>query len=281
MTRITNFGRKRTYLEATSQLQDNLEPQTTKSEDVENVPAVETDDLAPPPKKKRKRTKPSMRDGNTGVKAAAERERKMLEAEARAAEGKLSTSAKKRMREKAKKEKALPISELRRLRRIKEKLEATTCYACRQKGHAAKDCPNTEKSSEDTQNAKIVGICYRCGSLKHILSRCKKSVDEANPLPFASCFVCNGKGPMYSVLTHVRITFEDYVETKDILGIGDAAGADEDDFHSFKRQKIEIDRFEKHDEKEKRARAGHLATQSNTLRSTKCTSLPSKRVVYF
>lgn len=55
----------------------------------------------------------------------------------------------------------LPASEWRRVKRINERLEKTICYACRQKGHAAKDCPNTEKPTEDSQNAQIVGICYR------------------------------------------------------------------------------------------------------------------------
>ncbi|KAG5337178.1 hypothetical protein C0989_010375 [Termitomyces sp. Mn162] len=84
-------------------------PKITRQNEVENVQSVETDeDLVVPPKKKRKRTKPSMRDGNTGVKAAeaaAERQRIILEAQARAADGTLSKSAKKKMREKTKKEK--------------------------------------------------------------------------------------------------------------------------------------------------------------------------------
>ena len=108
MTRITNFGRKRTYLEATSQLQGNLEAKATGFEEIKNAQSIETDvDFAVPPKKKRKRTKPSMRDGNTGVKAAeaaVKRERMALEAQTRAADGTLSKSAKKKMREKAKKE---------------------------------------------------------------------------------------------------------------------------------------------------------------------------------
>ncbi|KAG5729773.1 hypothetical protein E4T56_gene935 [Termitomyces sp. T112] len=310
MTRITNFGRKRTYLEATSQLQDSLGPKITRQNEVENVQSVETDeDLVVPPKKKRKRTKPSMRDGNTGVKAAeaaAERQRIILETQARAADGTLSKSAKKKMREKTKKEKVLSISNWRRLKRINERVEATTCYACRQKGHAAKDCPNTEKLNEDGQNAKIVGICYRCGSSKHILSRCKKSVDPANPLPFASCFVCNGKGHLVSSCPHNKEKSvypnggccklcggathlakdcdsrkKDDAETKDILGIGDTAGADEDDFHSFKRQKSEPDRSGKREEKEKLARGECFPTQLGIARATKHTSLPSKRVVYF
>lgn len=40
--------------------------------------------------------------------------------------------------------------------------------------------------------------CCRCGLTRHNLSRCKKPVDEFNPLPFASCFVCHGKGHLAS-----------------------------------------------------------------------------------
>ena len=37
-----------------------------------------------------------------------------------------------------------------------------------------------------------------CGSTQHNLSRCKEPEDPHNPLPFASCFVCNGKGHLVS-----------------------------------------------------------------------------------
>ena len=83
----------------------------------------------------------------------------------------------------------------------------TTCFACREQGHTAKNCPHA-LSAEDGK--KIVGICYRyvtttipraishpynsCGSNEHILNKCKKKPDPQDPLPFASCFVCSGKG---------------------------------------------------------------------------------------
>jgi hypothetical protein len=67
MTRVTNFGIKRTFLQA-------------GFSDIVDVPAAETPAApapnesealpAPPPKKKRKRTKMSQRDGNKSKNAA-------------------------------------------------------------------------------------------------------------------------------------------------------------------------------------------------------------------
>ncbi len=117
-------------------------------------------------------------------------------------------------------------SEQRRVKRINDRQSDTICFACREKGHAARYCTNTiaadalegeqrkSKSGRDT-----VGICYRsvvamgqakggtntkylplhrCGSRRHNLSKCRELVDPENPLPFASCFVCSGKGHLAS-----------------------------------------------------------------------------------
>ena len=48
---------------------------------------------------------------------------------------------------------------------------------------------------EDLLNAKIY---HRCGSKRHTLSRCKKPSNPADPFPYASCFVCKGKGHLAS-----------------------------------------------------------------------------------
>ena len=116
MTRITNFGRKRTYLEASHLQNDSEANQYERPWDGIAIDQGEEitcgDEPGPPPKKKRKRTKPSMRDGNTGVKAAqasAERAEKESERAKRSAEGgsdesiPLSKSAKKKKREKDRK----------------------------------------------------------------------------------------------------------------------------------------------------------------------------------
>lgn len=56
-------------------------------------------------------------------------------------------------------------SESRRLKRIKQNMIHTTCFACRKQGHTAKDCPKTTAGNNDEENhdkkATVVGICYR------------------------------------------------------------------------------------------------------------------------
>ena len=97
-------------------------------------------------------------------------------------------------------------SEKRRLRRIAERNVNTTCFACREMGHAVQDCPKiADGSIKPPENQSgfsatgVVGICYRCGSRKHRLSGCREKVsDPSNPLPFASCFVCSGNGHLAS-----------------------------------------------------------------------------------
>ena len=54
-------------------------------------------------------------------------------------------------------------SEKRRIARIKEKLANTTCFACREKGHAAKECPRmkTDDMPEKISARGSAVICYR------------------------------------------------------------------------------------------------------------------------
>jgi zinc finger CCHC domain-containing protein 9 len=93
---------------------------------------------------------------------------------------------------------------------------STICFACRERGHAAKDCPTNPSNGRRSQAG--MGICYRCGlkhtykkflyltivfssrcgSSQHTLSKCRKPADKANSLPFASCFVCKGTGHLVS-----------------------------------------------------------------------------------
>jgi len=170
-------------------------------------------------------------------------------------------------------------SERRRLNRVNEKKAQTTCFACREQGHAARDCPNAQAATGDeaAQTEAIVGICYRCGSIKHTLSRCKKVADKDDPFPFASCFVCSGKGHLASscpqnkargvypnggccklcgdtshLARNCDLHAKEVVNPTTIIGSGHEAGADEDDFHLFKRHNTEVEREEKREEKAKR-----------------------------
>lgn len=54
-------------------------------------------------------------------------------------------------------------TEQRRLKRVSDRQADTVCFACREKGHAAKDCPKADGEGRDGQkNVNVaVGMCYR------------------------------------------------------------------------------------------------------------------------
>ncbi|KAF4567409.1 hypothetical protein EYR40_006408 [Pleurotus pulmonarius] len=168
------------------------------------------------------------------------------------------------------KEAARKNSQPYRLKAIADRNSGTICFACRETGHAARDCSTTRNAAKGDPDAPgaVVGICYRCGSSQHTLSRCKERVDPEDPMPFASCFVCSGKGHLASgcpqngergvypnggscklcgKTTHLARDCDLHkkvdVVKHSILGVVD--GADEDDFHALKRRKHEVDKEEK------------------------------------
>ncbi|THV07643.1 hypothetical protein K435DRAFT_709696 [Dendrothele bispora CBS 962.96] len=198
----------------------------------------------------------------------------------------------------------LSSSEKRRQKRVSEKQATTTCFACREKGHSARNCP---KTGDGDQSKKVVGMCYRCGSTRHTLSRCKKPEDLSNPLPFASCFVCNGKGHLASACPQNRdkgvypnggccklcgetthLAKDCDLRKKDtnilarVIGIDDNVGADEDDFHIIGRRKHQLDKDERRMEKSQRLKDVKVGAQSGIIKSfgKVPASLP-KKVVYF
>ena len=235
MTRITNLGRKRTHVEATfnyneADLEDSdaeLSPEAAADEStiaVTNAESIETTEDrygtdGQPPKKKRRRgprrkagakaTAGTADGGDGGEKGGVDGEGAERESN--------ETSKQKGKKTKAKQSTlkgSSPLvtstgsnftqspperkeaSEKRRRRRIAERNANTTCFACREKGHAVQDCPKiADGSIKPPENQSgfsatgVVGICYRCGSRKHRLSACREKVsDLSNPLPFASCF---------------------------------------------------------------------------------------------
>ncbi|PPR04375.1 hypothetical protein CVT26_004213 [Gymnopilus dilepis] len=342
MTRVTNFGRKRTYLQAgfshdndpvTTQPEASTSTATVQSNTTDAVTdqAVDNDTPAPPAKKKRKRTPKSKRDGYAAQKAAeaaklnggvsaegapAESLAQPSDGEEREGEASvdagdtststpksLSKSAKKKLREQKRKQKIESAKESRRLKRIKQKAAETTCFVCREKGHAAKDCPTTQNGEKP---AKVVGICYRCGSTKHSLSKCKKPANPEDPYPYASCFVCNGKGHLASACPQNKakgiypnggcckmcgstahlakdcdVRKKVTTDPTNLVGTGDAAGADEDDFHLLKRKTTEIDRDEKKEAKVKQMLDIRTGKHSGVVRAFGSVQAPPKKVVVF
>lgn len=78
----------------------------------------------------------------------------------------------------------------RRLKRQAAKKNAMVCFHCRKPGHGIADCPATLENQD-----MGTGICYRCGSTEHEITKCKAKVDPAlGEFPFAECFVCGEMG---------------------------------------------------------------------------------------
>ncbi|PCH37411.1 hypothetical protein WOLCODRAFT_128311 [Wolfiporia cocos MD-104 SS10] len=211
-------------------------------------------------------------------------------------------------------------SEKRRLKRKDERYAETICFACRERGHAAKDCTknilstandNSDQRGERNPRLKTgrtaVGICYRCSSRKHSLSRCKEPEDPSNPLPYASCFVCSGKGHLASscpenqakgiypnggccklcgdtmhLAKDCKLRQKEVADTTVFLGTGNGAGADEDDFHTFRRRNAEVDKLERIEERVKKQANMKVGAHSGTVKSyAKKPIASTRKVVYF
>ncbi|KAJ3564130.1 hypothetical protein NP233_g8493 [Leucocoprinus birnbaumii] len=178
MTRVTNLGRKRTYLEAGFGSTSNDLAIPDENREVTNetklaLTGVGDDtigaDSEPPKKKKRirkKKPKANLTTAEGGKDGVADGAEGQDGADGRGKEDARPTKkALKKQRwkemEKQKKQRRLVSSEMRRQKRINERNADTTCFACREKGHAAKDCPNVEGGNDKGKGKNIVGICYR------------------------------------------------------------------------------------------------------------------------
>jgi len=274
MTRVTDFGRKRTYLKAGFGGDDGRETDGGDDGKVEEVATFTGNgESTKPSKKPRKRRRKGKDATETGEGEGETKESFNLfksSSKEKSGGGSLSNF----------KDKAAN-SEKRRLKRIKELQADTTCLACRKKGHLAKECPEAATALEGDNKAgsatvkHTLGICYRCGSRRHNLSRCKKPVDPNNPVPFASCFICSGKGHLASGCTknngkgiypnggscklcqqtnHLAkdcpLRSKEMAAKDTVMLSGSAleAGADEDDFHVLKRRRDALQKEEKSQE---------------------------------
>ncbi|KAF8274573.1 hypothetical protein EI94DRAFT_1713750 [Lactarius quietus] len=311
MTRYTNSGRKRTYLQASFDPNEHEVLTTAASTSVldSSDPLQNQQEVTPPePSRKRRRrsqvaseeravadTAPIEGDGDDRPVIKSEKTKKAL--------------AKLKAKERAKRAKnRAAASETRRLKRKAERGANTTCFACREVGHSAMDCPSIQPDTNGTgdggtQAHKSIGICYRCSSRKHTLARCRKPPEPDGSLPFASCFVCSGRGhladscpknngkgvypnggscKLCGETTHLakdcmlRKKRADASADASLLGIGREAGADEDDFHMIQRRNLEIDGNER--EEAKALRDGATA---RVIKASGRTSVKPKKVVYF
>ena len=98
-------------------------------------------------------------------------------------------------------------------RQIRSKSKNLVCYNCRETGHSVQHCPKSNDANSNSENTKkkkhassiaAAAICYKCGSTEHALAACPKkrrtgdTCTAMDDLPFATCFVCQGKGHLAS-----------------------------------------------------------------------------------
>ncbi|KAH9914012.1 uncharacterized protein B0H18DRAFT_887546 [Fomitopsis serialis] len=344
MTRYTDFSRKRTYVQAglnyreddTEGEEQAVEPiQAGSSSGHEGV--AQEEQSAEPSKKRRKNGSSKRRKTESANTAAATKvsgesqqgrhdrddddeavdgETQGDETGAGKAKAEVSEGTKKRSRDAQTRKES---SERRRLKRKDQRTSDTVCFACRERGHAARECTKALKPLEESGSASAgprakksigksaVGICYRCGSRAHNLSACREPVDPSDPLPFASCFVCSGKGHLASAcpqnqskgvypnggccklcgeITHLAkdcgLRKKDVTASATVLGTGEDAGADEDDFHALKRHTAEVDKSEKLEHRVKRQAKVLVGVHSGVVKSyADRTIAPAKKVVSF
>ncbi|KAI0319174.1 hypothetical protein OF83DRAFT_1170444 [Amylostereum chailletii] len=340
MTRYTNIGRKRTFLEAGFHYRED-EPADAAAVPSTSVLGDEgkPDEPATPAPATRKRKKskkgkeeePGIKNvedvetvaggENTGEANDGEGGGKQLkepEPEGQEGEGEdtrkrsKAKKTKERLKEKNNMKRRKDIadraaaSEHRRLKRIAERHANKVCYACREMGHAAQLCPNTKLEGEQGARSQRT-MCYRCGSDRHSLSRCRKPPNQTNPLPFASCFVCKGRGHLASACPKnkdkgiypnggsCKLCGEKSHLAKDcnlrkpetnagsvMFGTGREAGPDEDDFHIFKRKTVEVDRDERSEDHVRRMAKIRAGAHSGIVKAFGTVPQPTtKKVVNF
>ncbi|ODN98352.1 zinc knuckle family protein [Cryptococcus wingfieldii CBS 7118] len=146
-------------------------------------------------------------------------------------------------------------------------LLAATTVGAPVEGQESEAPQNEVKSSRRKGGKKggdvTTGKCYRCNSTEHGLFQCTEPVDPTNPTPFATCYICLASGHLASLCPNntkgvyvnggeCKVCKSTAHRAKDcpddkrekvkddgeqrrgrfdvVLGVGQGAGADEDDF---------------------------------------------------
>ncbi|KAI1792930.1 hypothetical protein LXA43DRAFT_886753 [Ganoderma leucocontextum] len=316
MTRYTNFARRQTYVQAGFDNEPQAKPDIANPE----PKSTSGETSQEPEAKKRKRLRSrKTKFSDVDVTAAGGNQTEGDAADDGEGEEPSDRPSKKaKFGDKGKRwnkfDKRYPKGQ-RRVKRINDRHSDTICFACREKGHTARDCTNTiatdaleREQSKSKSGRDTVGICYRCGSRRHNLSKCNEPVNPENPLPFASCFVCSGKGHLASKCpknqskgiypnggccklcketSHLAkdcpMRQPDVVAKTVFVGTGHEGGADEDDFHTFKRKTQEVEKVEKMGDKARRKAEVKVAAHSGVVKAFGDAAPDSKKknVVFF
>uniref|UniRef100_A0A8C5V9W4 CCHC-type domain-containing protein n=1 Tax=Microcebus murinus TaxID=30608 RepID=A0A8C5V9W4_MICMU len=84
----------------------------------------------------------------------------------------------------------IAVSTGRKTKRQAAEKNAMVYFHCRKPGHGIADCLAALENQD-----MGTGICYRCGSTEHEITKCKAKVDPAvGEFTFAKCFVCGEMG---------------------------------------------------------------------------------------
>ena len=151
MTRVTNFGIKRTYVQAGFNSDGAAEKREGGNGDSETGRNSGPEE---PPKKRRRDRKRKLNKADEGAATTTEGDREQTPAQ-NPKSGSFKSKSNKDGQDKNARRQA--SSESRRTKRIRERSAGTTCFVCREIGHTAKECQTTTKDA----GKSVVGICYR------------------------------------------------------------------------------------------------------------------------
>ncbi|KAI0084925.1 hypothetical protein BDY19DRAFT_997326 [Irpex rosettiformis] len=311
MTRYTNVALKRSYVEAGFNYREpeevaNQAGPSNSHEDTNKVGiTTEGDDAPPKSKRKRSRKKahksldatgeagPSESVGQDGPTVGAEDDcTKPSNGTTKAkATGTKASKGKKKLKQKGMKSKDArkAASEQRRLRRQDERMADVTCFACREIGHAARSCPKAIASDalEGAGGQKKLGKqAMRLTKAQSIeMQEACRSREPSAVLVVFRVYPNGGCCKLCQETTHLAkdcpMRKPEVVATTTLVGTGMEAGADEDDFHTFRRKNLEISKEEKADERRKKQQAVKVGARSGVVKAFGRTVQKPHKVVIF